>query len=1080
MRRISASLLVALALASGCAAGDPVDGGTDDAGEGCASPCETAGETRCAGDVIEACAVSSTGCLGWTSGLDCAAEGRSCDDSSEPAVCSAGAGTCDDGAQNQDETDVDCGGIRCDACALGQGCALAADCDSRNCDTVNGICVTADTPTCTDRAQNQDETDIDCGGATCEGCGVGARCVGNDDCRSGMCNAGTCEPEPGTCTDAMQNQDETDVDCGGAACPACGVGQRCGAGSDCSTGFCDGGRCAPMSASCSDGVQNGTETDVDCGGSCGPCMDGQGCASAADCTAPYCNHNVCVQMGTCDDGARNGAESDVDCGGSDCLACPNGRECTMASDCRTGTCDSTGTMLCVNPGGPTCTDLIQNRDETDVDCGGLYCARCGDGDVCVDSTDCTSGACDLAATPHVCIPTTPSFMADEDFETGDFSRFPYAFSNMNGANDWEIETAAASCHAGAFCMRTSRIHPSTGVSAVEVPLSVRRDTTVSFWVRTDLEDAEHFFRFYVDGVMQREITGQTGWQMVSAPVTATGAGGLDRVLRFEFNRSAFVSTMHPPRFEVWIDDIDMPEWNTPPTVPELVTPTNGQLTTDTTPTFGWRSFDADFDPITYEMQWDTDPSFPAPMTTGETNMTTFTPTAALTDGIYYWRVRSKDNSDFRWSAWSEPNALEVLSTHEYPNVWRQTEDDQFLMNELLGVTVAGDAVAPTSGMIHVTGSSTVAFNGATRTVTTGAMPTGGLVINGSLRVTAQADFDSGCSSNECASVRIDGTTIGTHDPRTCGTASSTFAVSDVGRFVDDGSVQIGFTTRSGVDSGGCSGLSNTWSFDLSYALPSSGAQMTSVPIHFSTFGGALFWEKVHVVGTGTIRIQVLDDAGALIPDTVLPGNSTGNTARTIQLWYVDPMVYPTIRLRALLDTGAQLEEWSVVGNDVYEWTFERDGDAEGWAVEDTGATPTMTVSGGALRLDTLAAGTDARVTYAVPRDTGNPMSGIDARRFTRMLVRVRTSNAYSNDDVTLFWSNNFGGVDTRRSFTEPGVFLGAAYQDVVIDLTQMPMAPNEPWRGTIYGLRIDPVVDFLDATLAPSDGWFEIDRITLF
>lgn len=832
-----------------------------------------------------------------------------------------------------------------------------------------------------------------------------------------------------------------------------------------------------MTASCTDGTQNGDETDVDCGGSCSPCADGQGCSVPSDCTSPFCNGGTCVPMGTCADAMRNGRETDVDCGGPDCLACPNGRACTMASDCRTGTCDSGGTGLCVTPGGPTCSDGTQNRDETDVDCGGLYCSDCALGQTCEDRTDCATGACDLSADPHVCISTTPSFMVDEDFETGDFSLFPYTFASTGGADDWEIETTAASCHAGSYCMRTSRIHPSSSQSAVEVALSVRTDTTVSFWVRTELEDAEHYFRFYVDGVMQAEITGITGWTMVSAPVTATGPGGLDRVLRWEFDRSAFVSTMHPPRFEVWIDDIDMPEWNTDPTVPELVTPTNGQLTTDTTPTFGWRSFDADFDPITFEMQWDTSPTFPMPQTTGETNATTFTPTTPLADGIYYWRVRAKDDSNFRWSAWSDPSSLEVLSGFEYPAVWRQTVAEQFSMNDSMGVTINPGDVTTSVGTGSVTGSGGIAFTGGTSTVSRMVSPTTG-TRSGTLSITAQADFDSGCPS-ECATVLIDGVSVGTFNPSTCSTATRTLTVTDVGRFVNDGAADFQFRTGSGVHASGCSGLSNTWSFDFMYEAVTPGS-MTSIPIRFSTFGGRLFWEKVHVVGTGDIRIQVLDESGALIPDTVLPGNSAGNPERTVHLWYVDPMVYPVIRLRALLGGGALLEEWSVVGNDVYEWTFERDGDAEGWVGEDTGVTPTSMVSGGALRVESTVAGTDPRVSYAVPRAMGNPMSGIDARRFTRMLVRVRTSNAYSNDDVSLFWSNNFGGIDARRSFTNGGVFLGAAYQDVVIDLTQMPTPPDEPWRGTIYGLRIDPVVDYLDATLAPSDGWFEIDRITLF
>lgn len=62
---------------------------------------------------------------------------------------------------------------------------------------------------------------------------------------------GSCE----TCTDGVQNGDETDVDCGGVLCDAC--------------------------PTCSDGVQNGDETGVDCGGSCPPCDPG-GCTPGSE------------------------------------------------------------------------------------------------------------------------------------------------------------------------------------------------------------------------------------------------------------------------------------------------------------------------------------------------------------------------------------------------------------------------------------------------------------------------------------------------------------------------------------------------------------------------------------------------------------------------------------------------------------------------------------------------------------------------------------------------------------------------------------------------------------------------------
>src|SRR5688572_23304953 len=45
-------------------------------------------------------------------------------------------------------------------------------------------------------------------------------------------------------------------------------------------------------------------------------------------------------------------------------------------------------------GGDTCSDGVQNGDETDVDCGGPDCSPCADGGACLVDGDCESGTCD--------------------------------------------------------------------------------------------------------------------------------------------------------------------------------------------------------------------------------------------------------------------------------------------------------------------------------------------------------------------------------------------------------------------------------------------------------------------------------------------------------------------------------------------------------------------------------------------------------------------------------------------------------------------------------------------------------------
>ncbi len=90
--------------------------------------------------------------------------------------------------------------------------------------------------------------------------------------------------------------------------------------------------------SCSDGLKNGAETAVDCGGGCGPCPDGSGCGLPRDCASRVCTGSICAAP-TCGDGVMNGDESSDDCGGSTCPGCPPGLMCRTDADCATGWCN---------------------------------------------------------------------------------------------------------------------------------------------------------------------------------------------------------------------------------------------------------------------------------------------------------------------------------------------------------------------------------------------------------------------------------------------------------------------------------------------------------------------------------------------------------------------------------------------------------------------------------------------------------------------------------------------------------------------------------------------------------------------
>lgn len=69
-------------------------------------------------------------------------------------------------------------------------------------------------------------------------------CSVDSDCVSSACDAGVCV----SCSDGVQNAAETDVDCGGGTCFPCSGGLMCATGTDCYSGSCTGGTCDPGGA----------------------------------------------------------------------------------------------------------------------------------------------------------------------------------------------------------------------------------------------------------------------------------------------------------------------------------------------------------------------------------------------------------------------------------------------------------------------------------------------------------------------------------------------------------------------------------------------------------------------------------------------------------------------------------------------------------------------------------------------------------------------------------------------------------------------------------------------------------------
>lgn len=199
-------------------------------------------------------------------------------------------------------TDVSCGGS-----GAAISCPLAQMYQTRPCvgtECNDGILGTCQWERCINHT-----TCCDIGGWVQGGCAV-AGCAANEmywyeSCSGVGCGTAGCFPASGcwsdtvncpTCSDGVQNGGEAGVDCGGS-CPAC--------------------------PSCSDGIQNQGETGIDCGGPCPACP-------------------------TCSDGIQNQGEAGVDCGGP-CPACP-----PPPTPCGASTCYNCSGASCVvdNVSGP--------------------------------------------------------------------------------------------------------------------------------------------------------------------------------------------------------------------------------------------------------------------------------------------------------------------------------------------------------------------------------------------------------------------------------------------------------------------------------------------------------------------------------------------------------------------------------------------------------------------------------------------------------------------------------------------------------------------------------------------------------
>jgi endoglucanase len=133
--------------------------------------------------------------------------------------------------------------------------------------------------------------------------------------------------------------------------------------------------------------------------------------------------------------------------------------------------------------------------------------------------------------------------ATEDFETGDFSRFPWEhYGNAN----WAISSAEK--NSGNYCAQAGSIEDDESTT-LQVTLDCVSDN-ISFYCKVSSESRCDYLEFYIDGVRKGKWSGREDWAEVSFQVTAG-----TRTFEWVYSKDGSVSEGDDT---AWIDDINFP------------------------------------------------------------------------------------------------------------------------------------------------------------------------------------------------------------------------------------------------------------------------------------------------------------------------------------------------------------------------------------------------------------------------------------------------------------------------------------------------------------------------------------------
>lgn len=135
--------------------------------------------------------------------------------------------------------------------------------------------------------------------------------------------------------------------------------------------------------------------------------------------------------------------------------------------------------------------------------------------------------------------------AMEDFETGDFTAYPW----VNSSNAWTVVNS--NVYAGTYSAKSKTGLANNQTSSLQITLNALSEGNITFQRRVSSEAGYDFFRFYIDGVKKEEISGTSSqWGSTSFPVSAGS-----HVYKFEYSKDMSQATGSDC---AWIDNIVFP------------------------------------------------------------------------------------------------------------------------------------------------------------------------------------------------------------------------------------------------------------------------------------------------------------------------------------------------------------------------------------------------------------------------------------------------------------------------------------------------------------------------------------------